>query len=67
LLARGVFAFKQFDKSRHSGEQIFKSRIVREVKGKATSTLFKKSRLLFKPITILARKLFLLSRLLFNA
>jgi hypothetical protein len=45
LLAREVFAFKQFNDSKHRGERIFKSRIVREIKGKTTPTLFKKSRL----------------------
>jgi hypothetical protein len=45
LLAREVFAFEQFNDFKHEREQIFKSRIVREIKGKATPTLFEKSRL----------------------
>jgi hypothetical protein len=45
LLAKKVFAFKQFNNSKHRGERIFKSRIMQEIKGKATLTLFKKSRL----------------------
>jgi hypothetical protein len=45
LLARKVFAFKQFNDFKHKEERIFKSQIVREIKGKATLTLFKKSRL----------------------
>jgi len=33
LVARGVFVFKQYDEHKYSS-RIFKSRIVREVKGK---------------------------------
>ena len=44
-MVRGVFAFEQFDDSKHGGERIFKSQIVYKVKGKVTPTLFKKSRL----------------------
>jgi hypothetical protein len=43
LLARGVFAFEQFNDFKHKEERIFKSRIVREIKGKATPILFEKS------------------------
>jgi hypothetical protein len=45
LVARGVFEFVRYDPSRHSGVRIFNSRFVNEVKGKATSTPFEKSRL----------------------
>jgi hypothetical protein len=48
LVTRGVFAFEQFNNLKHKGEQIFKSRIVREIKGKATPTPFKKSRLVIQ-------------------
>jgi hypothetical protein len=48
LLTRGVFAFEQFNDFKHGGEQIFKSRIVREIKGKATPTSFEKSRLVIQ-------------------
>jgi len=48
LVARGVFAFEQFDNSKHSQGQIFKSRIVWEIKGKATATPFEKSRLVIQ-------------------
>jgi len=48
LVARGVFAFEQFDNSKHGYGQIFKSRIVREIKGKATTTPFEKSRLVIQ-------------------
>ncbi len=44
LVTRGVFAFKQYDEHKHSG-RIFKLRIVRKVKGKQISILYKKSRL----------------------
>jgi hypothetical protein len=47
LVARGVFAFEQYDKQKHAG-RIFKSRIVREVKGKQTSTPYEKSRLVIQ-------------------
>jgi hypothetical protein len=47
LIVRGVFAFKQFNKEHYKGKQIFKSRIVREVKGKIT-VLYKKSRLVIQ-------------------
>jgi hypothetical protein len=44
LLAKKVFAFKQFNDFKHKGEQIFKSQIMQEIKGKATPILFEKSR-----------------------
>ncbi len=42
---RGVFEFVQYDPNKHLGIRIFNSRLVNEVKGKATNTPFKKSRL----------------------
>jgi hypothetical protein len=45
LIARGVFEFVQYDPNEHSGVRIFNSRLVNKVKGKATNSLFKKSRL----------------------
>jgi hypothetical protein len=48
LIAREVFAFEQFNNFKHKREQIFKSQIVREIKDKAISTLFKKSRLIIQ-------------------
>ncbi len=47
LVARRVFAFEQYDKQKHVG-RIFKSRIVREVKEKQTSTPYKKLRLIIQ-------------------
>jgi hypothetical protein len=48
LLARKVFAFKQFNNFKHKGEQIFKSQIMQKIKGKATPILFEKSRLVIQ-------------------
>ncbi|EGY23394.1 uncharacterized protein VDAG_04832 [Verticillium dahliae VdLs.17] len=48
LIGRGVFEFTQFDPARHAGVRIFKSRIVNEVKGKATGTPYEKSRLVIQ-------------------
>jgi hypothetical protein len=48
LIARGVFAFEMFDPTKHVGTRIFKSRMVREVKGKATGTPYEKSRLVIQ-------------------
>jgi hypothetical protein len=46
LIARGVFEFVQYDPNKHSGVRIFNSRLVNKVKGKATNSPFKKSRLI---------------------
>jgi hypothetical protein len=59
LVARGVFAFEQFNNAKHSRERIFKSRIVREVKGKATPTPFKKSRLVIQAYNDLGKEVIL--------
>ena len=45
LVARGVFEFVQFDPAKHASTRIFNSRLVNEIKGKATSTPFEKLRL----------------------
>ena len=45
LTGRGVFDFIQWDPVKHAGVRIFNSRIVYEVKGKATDTPYEKSRL----------------------
>ncbi|KAF7571552.1 hypothetical protein PtrM4_090520 [Pyrenophora tritici-repentis] len=44
LVGRGVFSFELFDPTLHGGYRIFKSRMVREVKGK-TMVPYEKSRL----------------------
>jgi hypothetical protein len=44
LVGRGVFSFKLFNPAIHDGYRIFKSRIVREIKGK-TMVPYEKSRL----------------------
>lgn len=48
LIARGVFDFVQYDPSKHAGIRIFNSRLVNEIKGKATGTPFEKSRLVIQ-------------------
>ena len=44
LVGRGVFKFELYDSNRHGGTRVFKSRMVREVKGKTTKP-YEKSRL----------------------
>jgi hypothetical protein len=48
LIGRGVFKFELFEREIHGNTRIFKSRIVNEIKGKATNTLYKKSRLVIQ-------------------
>jgi len=48
LIGAGVFAFEMFDPAKHGGTRIFKSRMVREVKGKATDTPYEKSRMVIQ-------------------
>ncbi len=48
LIARGVFEFVQYDPDKHLSIQIFNSRLINKVKGKATSTPFEKSRLVIQ-------------------
>jgi hypothetical protein len=48
LIARGVFNFEQYSPAKYQGIRIFKSRMVNEIKGKATNTLYKKSRLVIQ-------------------
>lgn len=45
LIARGVFEFVKYDEDLHGDAEIFKSRIVNEVKGKTTDKPYEKSRL----------------------
>ena len=45
LLANGVLQPLQYDSNKHTGVSLFKSRLVREIKGKATDKPYKKSRL----------------------
>ncbi len=58
LVARGVFVFKQYDEHKHY-ERIFKSRIVREVKGKQTSTPYEKSQLVIQAYNDTGKELIL--------
>jgi hypothetical protein len=48
LIAWGVFEFVSYNQSKYTGECIFWSRLVNEIKGKATTTLFEKSRLVIQ-------------------
>ena len=48
LITRGVFKFKKYNPTKFNKVYIFKSRIVNEIKGKATDALFKKSRLIIQ-------------------
>ena len=48
LISQGVFAFEMFDPTIHGDTRIFKSRMVHEVKGKATDTPYEKSRLVIQ-------------------
>ena len=48
LVANGVFEFVKYDPDKYSGIRIFNSRLVNEVKGKATSTPYEKSRLVIQ-------------------
>ncbi|KAI0994967.1 hypothetical protein K3495_g13215 [Podosphaera aphanis] len=48
LIGRGVFEFTKFNPLQHSGERMFRSRLVNEVKGKATNTPHEKSRLVIQ-------------------
>ncbi|KAF1934523.1 hypothetical protein EJ02DRAFT_203408, partial [Clathrospora elynae] len=47
LVGRGVFKFELYDEEAHGGIRIFKSRLVREVKGKTTKP-YEKSRLVIQ-------------------
>jgi hypothetical protein len=48
LIGNGVFRFENYDPGKHGQVRIFKSRLVREVKGKATGTPYEKSRLVIQ-------------------
>ena len=48
LIDRGVFRFEQYDPVKHNGIRVFKSRLVREIKGKATEAPYEKSRLVIQ-------------------
>jgi len=48
LITSGVFRFENFDPNKHGYERIFNSRMVREIKGKATNAPYEKSRLVIQ-------------------
>ena len=45
LLANGMLQPLQYDSNKHTGVRLFKSRLVREIKGKTTNKPYEKSRL----------------------
>jgi hypothetical protein len=48
LIAKGVFKFEEYNPKKHAGVRIFNSRLVNEVKGKATDIPYEKSRLVIQ-------------------
>lgn len=48
LIGRSVFRFEKFDPKKHNKTRIFKLRIVREIKVKATENPYEKSRLVIQ-------------------
>ena len=48
LIAKGVFRFEEYDAQKYASIRIFNSRLVNEVKGKATDKLFEKSHLVIQ-------------------
>ena len=48
LINEGVFRFETYDESKHAEFRIFKSRMVHEIKGKATNAPYEKSRLVIQ-------------------
>ena len=48
LISNGVFRFEKYDNATHGKTRIFKSRLVREIKGKATDHPYEKSRLVIQ-------------------
>ncbi|KID59340.1 hypothetical protein MAN_10752, partial [Metarhizium hybridum] len=48
LQAQDVFRFETYDPVTHGADRLFKSRLVREIKGKGTTTPYEKSRLVIQ-------------------
>jgi hypothetical protein len=48
LIAKGVFRFEEYNREKHGDVRIFNSRLVDEVKGKATENPYEKSRLVIQ-------------------
>jgi hypothetical protein len=48
LQAQSVFRFETYDPVKHGTDRLFKSRLVREIKGKGTTTPYEKSRLVIQ-------------------
>ncbi|KAF2192831.1 hypothetical protein K469DRAFT_553910, partial [Zopfia rhizophila CBS 207.26] len=51
LLKQGVFIFEKHNQSKHGDIRIFNSRMVQEVKGLGTDSLYEKSRLVIQGYT----------------
>jgi hypothetical protein len=48
FIDKDVFSFEQYDPIKYGGIRIFKSRLVREIKGKTTNALYEKSKLVIQ-------------------
>jgi hypothetical protein len=48
LIGRGIFVFQKYNPEKHGNIRIFKSRMVREIKGKETDSPYEKSRLVIQ-------------------
>jgi hypothetical protein len=48
LIDNGIFRIKPYDSIKHGKFRIFKSRIVNEIKGKATNSFYEKSRIIIQ-------------------
>jgi hypothetical protein len=58
-----VFEFVQYDPNKYSGTWIFNSRLVNEVKGKATSAPYEKSQLVIQAYNDKGKELILMQSL----
>ncbi|KAI0994641.1 hypothetical protein K3495_g13539 [Podosphaera aphanis] len=59
LLATGVFKFDDYDINKHGDHGIFNARMVQEIKGKASSSPYEKSRLMIQGYSDNDKKLIL--------
>ena len=48
LISQDTFRFEKYDPDKHGSQRVFKSRLVREVKGQTTNTPYEKSRLVIQ-------------------
>ena len=66
LIGKGVFQFEQYDSTKHTGIRIFKSRLIREIKGKTTDIPYEKSRLVIQDYQDNGKQIILRNRRPFN-